>query len=488
MTRNSIHPAIFAIIFIAFGFWGDFALRGRPLGLNFFLWAIPLLITIPVCNHYQYQTRSSLTNLFLLMAALFSSVPLLRDSGALNSLCILAALFAVILATVRQLGLDLHAVHLSNFLLRLVITSVESAFAWIHIPQIVRDWLSEQSLENFRHAAAILRGILLAVPFILIFVLLFASADAKYERLIASLKDLDAERLFAHSFFTLFFSWLAFALLTTFFFPNLHLASTPNPSKKRESRATELFVVLSAIILVFASYVYIQLGYFFGGLEHVLGVDNLTLAEYARRGFFESAAAAAFALVILLAVHEHIESQAPNRHNWFTALSIVLVALIGVVIASGMQRMSVYSHTFGLTEDRFYVFAILVWLAGTFLWLAATLIAYRGRGFILGAILYGYASLFVVVLINPHAHIARVNLDRQARGLDFDVHYASTLSADAAPTLTEALPALTQSQRSVLTAGLRDNSKTHSRDSVLSWCYSRSVGAELTPKESSNAH
>src|SRR5207248_1102598 len=71
----------------------------------------------------------------------------------------------------------------------------------------------------------------------------------------------------------------------------------------------------------------------------------------------------------------------------------------------------------------------------------------RGRrdAFAFGTLASGLAAVALLFVINPAAVVARTNVARMASAdapVPFDVAYAKSLSADAAPVLIAALPAL----------------------------------------------
>src|SRR5947209_491861 len=63
-----------------------------------------------------------------------------------------------------------------------------------------------------------------------------------------------------------------------------------------------LAVALGLVDLLLLAFVLVQFRTFFGGRSFVLHHARLTYAEYARSGFFQLAAVAALALVLLLAL------------------------------------------------------------------------------------------------------------------------------------------------------------------------------------------
>ena len=115
-------------------------------------------------------------------------------------------------------------------------------------------------------------------------------------------------------------------------------------------------------------------------------------------------------------------------------LSGCLVALVGVVMASALQRLWLYQQQFGLTELRIYATGVVLWLAVVFVWLGVTVLRGRRHLFAIGAIVAGFAATLCINVVNPDALIARTNLDRP----QVDVTYLGTLSDDALPALARA--------------------------------------------------
>jgi hypothetical protein len=138
------------------------------------------------------------------------------------------------------------------------------------------------------------------------------------------------------------------------------------------------------------------------------------------------------------------------------AASTLLVLLLAGVLASAAYRMRLYQDAYGLTELRLYVSVFMVWLTGVLGWLAHTVLRGRRRGFAFGAIAGGLACIAALHVLNPHALIARVNIDRAASGAEYDGRYLGTLSADAVPVLIARLSALPGAERCRVAAMLED--------------------------------
>ena len=121
-------------------------------------------------------------------------------------------------------------------------------------------------------------------------------------------------------------------------------------------------VVFGLVNVLFLTFVGVQFRYLFGGADRVESSSTLTYAEYARRGFFELVAVAGLAALFLLFTHWLLPRGQSRLHRFYAAFAALLVALVFVVMASALQRMRLYTETFGLTELRLYTTAFMVWL------------------------------------------------------------------------------------------------------------------------------
>src|SRR2546421_3992795 len=107
---------------------------------------------------------------------------------------------------------------------------------------------------------------------------------------------------------------------------------------------------LGLIDLLFLLFVVIQLRYLFGGADLVARATGLTYAEYARRGFFELVTASSLVLPVLVGADWLVRNEAREHQRTFRQLTIVLLLLIAVVMASALARMRLYVGAFGLSE------------------------------------------------------------------------------------------------------------------------------------------
>ena len=200
------------------------------------------------------------------------------------------------------------------------------------------------------------------------------------------------------------------------------------------------------------SFVGVQISYLFGGMDLVQNTPDFKLAEYARRGFGELVAVAALVLPILLLSHWLLRKDKPANEKIYRVLAGIQIALLFVIMISATQRLLLYTGNlgYGLTAERLYPMAFMVWLAVIFVLFALTVLRGARERFAWGAL---WSAFFVVVTLhvfNPDDFIVRTNVNLMQQGRSFDTHYVSGLSDDAVPALLDAMPALDFEQQCVV--------------------------------------
>ena len=150
----------------------------------------------------------------------------------------------------------------------------------------------------------LVRGLVLVVPLVVIFAVLFASADPIFrqgaERVLGF--RLDLGDLPGRTLFILAAAWFVAGLLTIAAsgIPALEAASlgaaarTQSIAGSRTLGTAEALIVLVGVDLVVGLFVGLQVAYLFGGLD-TMAAAGLTYSDYARRGYFELVAAAGLA-------------------------------------------------------------------------------------------------------------------------------------------------------------------------------------------------
>lgn len=410
----------------------------------------------------------------LIPAVVFAGVAAWRDSPfllALN-LGLSAFFFALAAAYSRDSGLANSA--LTSYPVRLVQSAVNAVFG------CPRYLFGEVKWREFRHltfsqkVVSVFRGLLLALPLLIIFGALFRSADARFELIVShALAWLPPLSIF-HLAWVCVASWLLAGFLRQYLFVEpVRYSAAAAPRASFQIGTIEIVIVLCCLNALFLGFVLTQLPYFFGGGEHVLNTANLTLANYARRGFFELVTVAALLLPVLLCLDWMLKKGSAREQIIVRALSAGLIALLFVVMGSAVKKMLLYTNTFGLTELRLYVTAFIGFLALVFLWFCATVLPGRREQFAFGAIVIGALSAFAVQAINPDALIARTNLTRAASGQRVDLAYLLSLGADTVPVITAKRDSVSAEMREQLDAAVRLKAIAYAARDWRAWNYAR---------------
>ncbi len=214
-----------------------------------------------------------------------------------------------------------------------------------------------------RKCLAVLIGLGIALPVLCIMIPLLISADAAFDGLIRLLPDLDIAQLFV----TIIFGTGLACILFTRGSALLHRPKELKTQKSTFSVSSwTVNTVLIAVMVLYAVYLLSQLAYLIGGFSGILP-ESFTMAEYARRGFFEMAVLCAVDLAVIgvgIGLVRKKEEKAPILTRML-CLFVGLVTLFFVVTASA--KMFLYIGSYGLTRLRVLteVFMIFLGLATT---------------------------------------------------------------------------------------------------------------------------
>lgn len=345
------------------------------------------------------------------------------------------------------------------------------------------------------HLVAIGRGVVIAVPVLVVLGVLFSAADAVFaavlERVLRFELPVDLATFARTGADVAIAGWIAAGLLAL---AALGLpaasAATPEPAPGRAIAGwyppgpvtpiprrlvgpTEAATALLLVDLLVAVFVAIQAAYLFGGRD-TLSVTGLTYAEYARRGFFELVAAGA----VVIAVVGGLDRMLPRRSRPVLAASLVLVALTGLVLVSALERLRLYQAAYGWTELRLVVLAAIGWLAVALVTTAVLVASRRTRWLVHSLGILVLAGVVALNVAGPQAFVAERNLERAldpslvAPGgrTGLDAAYLAGLGDGAVPVVLAALDRLDAADRAALRGWLDARSTALATDpSLAGW-------------------
>lgn len=289
----------------------------------------------------------------------------------------------------------------------------------------------------------IARGLVLAALLTVTFGGLFASADSAFAELLARSfsSDLDVAQIVWRVALGVVFAGIAGAIARAGMQQSTGVASGAGWVPAR----VELTIALSALVVVFATFVAVQLRVLFGGAGYVQATTGLGYGDYARQGFVQLLVVASLTLVVVAVA-------ARRRERGVRVLLGLLCLLTFVVLWSAHHRLGLVEEAYGLTRVRYAGHTVVAWLAGVFaLVLAAGCHPAIGRHLPRIATTMTLAAVLLFSLSNPDARIAQRAVDHAAAGGSLDTDYLAGLSADALPVL-EQLP---QRERAAVLPSLR---------------------------------
>jgi hypothetical protein len=454
-VTNALEVTLLALLL---GALVEILFDGHPLGINFpvLTWACAGALLLA---SYLEGVRPSRYELLLAAPILFlSAMAAVRKEPLTTFLNVIGVLmlFALWVRTFRA-GRLLNFGWI-DFALSLILVPIEAIFRpWATFRTA---WQGVFGVERGRGRGwAILRGVLLALPVVAVFLGLLAAADIVFGAAVERLLEwLDIERILG---------WVGDGLviaISGFFFLGALVMALLEPERREligEKRPflrpflglLETGIVLGAVDLLFFIFVLFQVRYLFGGEANITAA-GYTYSEYARRGFSELVAVAVLSLGMILLLGMFGKREGAREERTFRGLSTALVALLGVILASALMRLLLYENAYGFTRQRTYTHVFIFWMAAGFA--VFLLLLYRGelRRFA-PAVALGVLGFGVTLnLMNLDAFIVRRNVDRYWGGTGLDTSYLLTLSEDAVPALAAVAGEVQPGAREDLLPGL----------------------------------
>lgn len=283
----------------------------------------------------------------------------------------------------------------------------------------------------------ILLGLVIAVPFVMLLILLLSLADQMFSRMMGEVVKAIMRCLRASAI-----AKGIVGVAAGMYLGGVMALACTKPKKRidlveRQHTTDGLIfaVVLSCLLAVYLLFVFVQFKYLFCGAALP---EGFTYPNYARRGFFELFLLTGVNLALIVAGVRIFGGRSTFSCRWIQVCNLLLCGVTLVLLASSFYRMLLYSGDDGLTRMRLMVFGFLLFEA---VGLAITVVyVIRPRYNILAVyITLGFLYYLVLNLANIDGMVARNQVNRYLRGDDGGIRYVMTLSADAAPEIARLL-------------------------------------------------
>jgi hypothetical protein len=216
---------------VVLGILGDVLLRQTPWGLNVLLFNLAFAGSVIMLLRRHAPERLTATTYALLGALVFfASMFVWRDSIELrvaDTFAIIVILGVLFLPTLK---ITARIAGVFQYAIGVVWAGINSCFAGAALFGVDIRW-NEVSTTGWRRTAlSVLRGLLIALPLLLIFGALFVAADAVYEGWIRRVFNIDFELAFSHLALFGIFAWLTAGYFRGTLFSGM-------PTSRAETRA-----------------------------------------------------------------------------------------------------------------------------------------------------------------------------------------------------------------------------------------------------------
>jgi hypothetical protein len=427
-----------SVLFLGWIF--DFLFWEQTMGINFALFLASALIG-GLFLLLSEDHRPSWKSLWLLLPCLFFAViTFVRQEPVTLFLAYAFTLFSIGLFATSYLGGRWPLYRLSHYFHKFFLLIGDTLLRPFDLfRQTQKEALAAGKDGKRLPIGGILRGLLIALPIVICFGSLLASADVVFNQ---KLDDFfDGEKI--SEYLQRFALILLFAYLLAGSFLHAMLRSRDENITGEEKTLlkpflgfTESAVVLGSVALLFLTFVIVQFQYFFGG-ETNIGVQGYTYSQYARRGFNELVVVAFFSLVLILGLSTVTRREEETQKRVYSGLSVGVVGLVMVILVSAYQRISLAIDWHGFSRLRLYPRMFLIWLGILLVAVVVLEIYRRERYFGFAVVLACIGFAVSLTLVNVDAAIIRHNVPRSLHGKNLNVAHLASLSIDAVPALVD---------------------------------------------------
>jgi hypothetical protein len=445
MNRKQL-ALVMLVISVGMGLLGSIFFYENGLGINMPIY-VAIATGVILLTARLSRERINRRNLWVILPMLFFALMVaVRASPLMITLNIIAVItLGTLFIRYLRSQQAIDTASLSNH----IFTPLDVGLYTIYAPLMEAGhslkFVRERNWKDAGNLGAVLRGLLFAIPILLIFGILLSSADAVFANSFdgffdwlfsTNMVDVIDPLFVAGIMGWLMLSALSYALARRI--PELEgVSDEDNPQLKKQRPSfrigmIESSMVLGSVALLFGFFVLIQFTYLFGGQSNI--AETLNYSQYARRGFFELVAVAVLVLGMIL-YFDHITLRRNTRQSMvFRLLSIVIVGLTMIMLVSAWRRMALYELAYGFTYLRVLTHVFMFWLGVLLVFAILNVMRVRTNIFALGVLLSCIGYIATLDVMNVDTYIAERNiqayLDNESER-ELDICYLRELSIDA---------------------------------------------------------
>ena len=405
----SINPWKLLLISLALAVWFDVLFyKSFDLGLNVFLFELAILVVLFGLAHQRMGPVKSAEWIVASFALMFSFTFAIWTSSIGLTLSGMGLLTANILLILLLFKEEIEHRHPLQYVHRTLVRCGDSIRGLSILSKCRIPHMTDKS-------HAVVRGLVVALPLLVIFALLFVGSDLILQRYSAETlqqiaRFFSAGDLTEHALIIFSVTLVTLGVLAALFFHDIR----PRTNKTCEQRFhTESLVVLIGLNVVFLAFIIFQSYYLFGGQAAWNLIDGISYSAYAVHGFNELAVVAGLVLLLLLTLRFFHGERAGTHVKW---LEISFIGMSVLLLISAWMRMSLYVGHYGYTPARLFGFWFFLTVACVLFVFAVNIFRLEQQGrFIQRALVIVGSAALVFTMMAPDAMTVKWNIARAER-------------------------------------------------------------------------
>ena len=447
-----IKAGLISGVSLVLGLFFDYFFYAKVPGISFPLYTVLIMAGLFAMAFFFRKKINKEVIWLLIPLVFFSSMVFVRSSEMLTVFNIAASLSLLLVIAKISFGKKVKSFLIEDYIkvFFIPIRFIRPLF------QTLSDlFLSFKARKDQKVFSQVIKGILMAIPVLFVFLLLFSSADLIFKKYVSDLININIEpEIIARSVLILIAALAYIGAYSCIFRKKESQTAVRQDNKSYSIGRIENSILLGSVNILFFIFMLIQLTYLFGG-ETNISAQGFTYAEYARRGFFELIAVAVISLLLLLITERYIVKKESGHTIGFKLLSAALIVQVILIMTSAFTRLSLYEEAYGFTDQRLFSHAFIILLAAVFCLLLYKI--YRNvkeSAFALQVFISIILFLAVMNFLNPDAFIARRNIERFIATGKLDAYYLGRLSSDAIPDTIKILDVSDEDMKGSFARGL----------------------------------
>ena len=274
-----------------------------------------------------------------------------------------------------------------------------------------------------------IKSLLIVIPVVIIVLILLSTADQIFGNLFTSITNLFKDVNLTTLILRLIWIVVLFIYLGALF--NYII----NKYSKEKNEVEEIKIKINdytiKLLLTILNVIYVVFDFIqIRSLVLKYGLNNINYAEYARSGFFQLVAISILNLVIVLM------SKKTKETKYNKIMSIIMVGLTLIIIASSFMRMMMYESAYGYTLLRLLVYVCLI--TEVILLIPTVLYILDSKINIFKYYMIIIISVYTLInFVSVDYVIARNNINRYYNSKKLDLEYLMNDYTDNVPLLIE---------------------------------------------------